>query len=772
MTPITRFTIGHSSLSGGSLVVENPIGWKEVVLSLERDKDYHSLVEYFKGNFMWYGEGMKALKQIETDYGINAVVTLTIDVSFKTDVYTNLFQGTIKLPQLEEIIIADREHYKMTAPIIKDDFWTKFINRIESDVNLEAAVDLDGDARTAINKIVLPMPSQKMRLAFSGALTEDLNILLDGTSPYYFSQITSTSDDDGWSLDNVMQLTVNPGALDEILDRYNLPTLQYGGFNVLIPLPTPTFKAKYSGSYNFQSLRFTTFGFDSAGGIANETQASLQQKYFNTSSTLEVCLKVGSVEYILTPTDYSSILGTRPYINGSNPALTDITCRWTVWEYTGGAIDISLGDEITFYARILNLNPGSVAGATHGYAVLGNGNSNHDIVVSPGWVEFAPLLTDPASECELTADTVYEDTSTDAYLIKDAAESIVSKIVGQNAAVKSDYLDTEKGYNAIFRGKHLRGYDFSTKQFSMNFKEWWEGANPLLFLGLGYTEVAGIKKVEIENRAFFYNATPVVNISNVNNLVRRYDLEKIYKQIEIGYKKWSSESSSGIDDPQSKRVFNTDFKSIGVNEKISCEWMAASLAIERSRRNRVELGKDDRNDEEIMVVALVEDGSDWLPEFGTVFNAVTNLLNSDFRINIRHSATRLFKRWQAWFNGCMVYSDTGEFTFNRGEGNYEMTSQFETTDYEATDDPEPVLDEGADIVADTDNIIFVPKIYEASDVPMSLDTYQDIVANRNNALGLSRTAVNHIPMHVLNLDFAMFESKATILLLQATNENL
>ena len=80
-----------------------------------------------------------------------------------------------------------------------------------------------------------------------------------------------------------------------------------------------------------------------------------------------------------------------------------------------------------------------------------------------------------------------------------------------------------------------------------------------LFLGLGYTEVAGVKRSRSKT-ARFYDKLPVVNISNVNNLVRRYDLEKIYKSIEIGYKKGvGSESESGIDDPQTKRFYNTDF---------------------------------------------------------------------------------------------------------------------------------------------------------------------------------------------------------------------
>ena len=71
----------------------------------------------------------------------------------------------------------------------------------------------------------------------------------------------------------------------------------------------------------------------------------------------------------------------------------------------------------------------------------------------------------------------------------------------------------------------------------MSWNEWWKGANPLLFLGLGYTEVGGVKKIEIEDRAHFFDASPVVNISNVNKLVRRYELERIYKTIEIVYKK-------------------------------------------------------------------------------------------------------------------------------------------------------------------------------------------------------------------------------------------
>ena len=126
MTPLSRFTLFHSSLPVDGLVVENPIGWDTAVISLERHKDYHSLFEYFKGTFLWFGTGMETLKAIEKAFGPNTTVRLTIDISFKAGVFVNVFTGKIDLWQIEEIIIADRQDYKMTAPIVQDDFVTRF----------------------------------------------------------------------------------------------------------------------------------------------------------------------------------------------------------------------------------------------------------------------------------------------------------------------------------------------------------------------------------------------------------------------------------------------------------------------------------------------------------------------------------------------------------------------------------------------------------------------------------------------------------------------
>jgi len=97
-----------------------------------------------------------------------------------------------------------------------------------------------------------------------------------------------------------------------------------------------------------------------------------------------------------------------------------------------------------------------------------------------------------------------------------------------------------------------------------------------------------------------------------------------------------------------------------------------------------------------------------------------------------------------------------------------MSSQFETTDCEATDDPEPVLAENQDIAVDETNFDFIPKLYTAK-VPMAKSTYDTILANRKKALGISQTTTNYLPMHILGLDYKIFGGYAELQLLLANN---
>lgn len=713
MTPAIRTIFYHASLSGAQLEVKNPAGWQDLAVSLERHDEYHTLIEYFKGNFLWYGNAMSTLKAIEAASGINTDVRVTFEISFKEGVWELIFEGLIKLAQLEEIFAADREA-KLLAPVIRDDFWSKFINRIKQPVNLESTTDLDGGTRTAVNKTSVFMRSQLLRKRIQAdrqASTPFIGATYSGNTTKYFIptlQENQINEDVGDFF----------GIADEVTD--NVPTTDRIHFLKL--------NAQSTGTWVFSNnMRLkVTVGNPQNGDTISADIIIVRRKVETGALTTHTTSIIPNT--VLTNTPYDSGWLDFGLLQPSfNPTFTDC----------------SAGDEFYFYFRVIS-NLAAIGGSTNR-------------------IEF-----DVAQLNRLYAqtDSLYPDSTTDAYLIKEAAESIVSKYVGQDAAVTSTkFSNSTFNRNAIFRGKHVRGYGFTAKPMQMSFEEWWNGANPMFNLCLGYTEISGVKKIFIEDKGYAYNPTVIVNLPEAGNLVRKYDLERYFKSVEIGYAKWSAESASGIDDPNTKQTRNTNLKAFGKDEKIVSQFLTAGLAIERSRRNRVELGKDDRLDEDIMLVSVIDD-SGWKLEFNENFDAITNVLNSDKRANLRHTPMRVFRRWINYLAPSLGAAEN--FVFGKGEGNFDATTQLDPTDYEALTNPDAIIDEKGNFAAGT-NRLWVPRIYELNDYSMSWETYKDIRENKNNAVGVSRGTSGFAPMFIINLDYQMFKGKANMTLLQATS---
>ena len=140
-----RFSLSHPE-SGNSLEVSEMIGWKDAVIRMERHPDFRSLVEYFDGSFILYGDngekngGITFVKAIERDYGVDATLLVDIDFTRDEESFTNVFNGQYKIADLEEM-----PNNKMRIPIIRDDFWAKFISRLDTPVDLKSTTNLDDE---------------------------------------------------------------------------------------------------------------------------------------------------------------------------------------------------------------------------------------------------------------------------------------------------------------------------------------------------------------------------------------------------------------------------------------------------------------------------------------------------------------------------------------------------------------------------------------------------------------------------------------------------
>lgn len=268
-------------------------------------------------------------------------------------------------------------------------------------------------------------------------------------------------------------------------------------------------------------------------------------------------------------------------------------------------------------------------------------------------------------------------------------------------------------------------------------------------------EIEGEKRLRIEKREYFYDPEPVVFLSNIRNVSRRYDTDLIFKKILIGYKQWRAEDISGIDDPQTKHTYASQLKKTGEEIEVLSEFIAASLAVEQARRQSIDKSTDYQFDDNTFIIALNAEEESispdfFVPETDENFTVINNLLNSDTRYNIRITPARNFLRHLNWFNiGLQSYIGS-LFKFTRGEGNYDLETAMLTTCAEEDYGGE-LLAEGQNLVV-TDNALHTPHYYDV-DYKMTLSEYRQIAQYKNKSIGVSITEADHVPFFIDDLAY-------------------
>jgi hypothetical protein len=271
-------------------------------------------------------------------------------------------------------------------------------------------------------------------------------------------------------------------------------------------------------------------------------------------------------------------------------------------------------------------------------------------------------------------------------------------------------------------------------------------------------------RIRVEKMEYFYDPEPVVYLSNIRDITRRYDTEKIYKKILIGYKQWKTEDISGIDDPQTKHTYATQLKKSGEEIEVLSDFIGASLAIEQARRQSIDKSTDYQFDDATFIIALNSEEESaspdaFVPELDENFTVINNLLNSETRYNIRITPARNFLRNINKFNiGLQSYIGS-LYRFTRGEGNYDV----ETTMLSSCDEEDyggALLGEGYNLQV-TSDAVHSPYYYEIS-YKLSLSEYRSISANKNKAIGVSQTDFGHIPFFIDTLSYQMAKGELQI----------
>jgi hypothetical protein len=706
----------------GSIIISEPIGWKTASVGLERHPKFGSLIEFYKSDFKIYGSdfvlngGRDWVKSIESLYGLDALIGLRLRYSDNDEPFRIFFLGQVPIVKIVEEVDLSHLITIMFSPV---DFWTKFVSRFELPVDIQSALSIDGDSVDVIPPIDLPLPSQVIQKK-------------------YFSEIQGY----GPRLEDVPFMQYVHGTPDNVIISEIQDAFDYF-YEISVGIPVEFIWTREAGTYNL-NLRVTASTSTSGSGALRNVDS------FN------LYIRHNSTDYIFTKSDF----GTFPL-------------AWTECVLVQ-ALTINPGDKIIFFAQCdQNFERSFSIWGKLGVHSLG-----------AGVVDNITGLENPTF-FDITAETVTPETSADGFLVHDVGMAITDRIVNGDKSFYSEYLgnpQTARIYaargcasdNVLLRGLQLRGYTLAERSFSLSMKDWYEGFNPMYNMGIGYDRriVDGVLKdiIEVEEYEKFFDASATsVDFLNVRKIKRYYAEDQIFNLIVNGYAKGESETSMGLNDPQLEQQRSTLFKNVGKRLDIISKFIAASVAVESTRRSVKEQSADHKFDNDVFVIAALYDAGAFRPELGSDFLAVTNLLNADTRYNIRHSCARVFERWKKYLSGMMWQYPSASFSFRTGKGNYTMTSQMTASACQDTFGGN-VLVENADLPVSSD-FIFIPMPYQIEHA-MSIQEYETILGNKKLAVGVSQTNTSPKKFFIDKLDYKIVTGKFSAILLPKEPFNL
>jgi hypothetical protein len=782
-----RFTFYNDDLAPAGVVVEQPDGWKSARLILERHEKFHCVVKYFEADLLWYGEAASFIRQVISEQGSIGILKCKIEFSEQIGLWepTPLAFFRMDLSKREGFS-KGQYNYKIKIPLIQESEWVKFITRASIPVDVLGLKDMDNNDIAVQNKFTLPLPSQTIKQTLSAYVqSQSLNIrnidylvITDPGIPTY-SQLEYAS----FEPDDIIQIDIADIIdLDEVKNRFSIPFAKVETTGKPAYFMTCLYNGNYAFDIRIEASVYSSTAANNGLGTNASRLVELLDSFIAAEGYFDLFFQINEDDPIQFDTETSPLV------------LTKVSTYYTL----SHTATLKQGDSIRIFAKVTadldGLNddvpahpyypPNGTVLPPLGLGELttrdninhlffwGSDNSNlfiehynfTQLTEQSAGVWYYLFGSDPSVSMDagdppsglarptylsVIANTTFEDTETDALLIKDALHNILSKITGVEDCLESDLLDSFKGYYAIQKMLHIRGNTMTNKPLFMSFDDWWNGFEPIIPMGLEFID----GKFKVESRAYFYKPEAIINIANIPDIVDSYDNKLFFKSIEVGYIKGQTESASGLDDPQTKRTFRTIIDNTGVDYKQLSTFIAASLSIEQARRNRVEATKDFSTDEDIAIIALRFDG-DYIVEIGSDFQVITNLLNSDTRYNVRISAVRNFLRSLANYNGCLVGLPDKKYYFSKGDGNYDMTSQGEPLDSEGDE----VVNEKGDINGSS-TYQRLPDAYKFN-MPMSMTLFNSIEANKNNALGLSRTSGDFIPHFIQRISYGIFEGRA------------
>lgn len=564
--------------------IDEPVGWSDLELILRKDGSYEGVFFERSGNLKFYGNAREIIWQALNTKHFEAEVIFRAYMQCTSE--TIFYEGKLNFSSYRD------EDGLFECNIDQLDDFILFANNLERKENLNTCPSVIANLHSIVIRIDIPLhwdpnSSQVITSADpSPGIWQNVLFLAESQEESFTEYFTwHTNGTDTWL-----------ECLKPVSIQFTIPVIRMGcGFDVCMRAGNPEYSPSHSANFSVfgQTISFRPYDFDPyaqelyppIGGFAYE-------EIFEGGTYTKVC-------------NVGDILNMR-YLFRRNPPPTGCD---SIIQYNGNAM-------LHFASPITYNDPNS--------PLLDN--------FPRMWYNLPPAPPSPMQ----------------GYLVHELLDFLIKKASNNKFQLYSRYYGrigqrdyTQNGCGAwrvLASGLQVRNIN----QANASFKDIYEGLQAMDNLALAYEKIAGIDYIRIEPKDGFFENTVIFTANNVSNLKLSLAGNKVFKLIDIGYQKWETELTGGLQEFNSTRQYeSTNITQFKNTKKAISKLIAASYVIEKVRRVRFKPTADNPFDNDFFVFCVHSGNSPFtceqtatLKHYNARIHPIRNLLNyrSEFSV--------------------------------------------------------------------------------------------------------------------------------------------
>ena len=302
--------------------------------------------------------------------------------------------------------------------------------------------------------------------------------------------------------------------------------------------------------------------------------------------------------------------------------------------------------------------------------------------------------------------------------------------------IAGDYYTSENQlrFAHILNGLSIRGLPLSdtNNALTSNFMKLFNGLNALYNIGLGIEEIDGYDKIRIEERAYFYEDSEGLDLSD---RISEFEIQEevlgelVYSQIKSGFKSYEDEAVNGRGEYNTTNERTSDVENDNIFNNIS-DIRGDTRGVTKLLEKPIdESGSEDvKGDNGLFIIKSQRFGTAWKAETDENIQILNNTsLFKDGSLNLKFTPTRTLLEHKEELATSFIKKLDGKLTFQTAE----TLQTLQTTD--GADD----ITENQDIeAADLGNPKWKPNLLIAECAFYEAD-YETLKINKNKYITLS-----------------------------------